>query len=312
MDGREVAVKFILRAKVPRHGWVNDPELGLVPIEIAILSRVDHDSIVRMEDFYQDEKFFYLVMELHGNPWTKSSRNAAKKSSTSSGWSLNPFNKSGARDKKILTPNINTSNIPTRAPLLRTNTAPLMIRRPSHDLFECIETQAKFTETQGRDIFRQIVDAVYYLDSSLDVVHRDIKDENIIISSDLSVKLIDFGSAVILPPKQQGDREAIYFDRFYGTMNFASPEILKGSSYRAEPAEMWSLGVLLFTILTGEVPFTDPYTAAAGRDWPRWKVDGKFSKEVVDVLDGLLTRDLELRWGLDTLVMTKWWGIRLP
>jgi serine/threonine protein kinase len=95
-------------------------------------------------------------------------------------------------------------------------------------------------------------------------------------------------------------------------MNFASPEILKGSSYRAEPAEMWSLGVLLFTILTGEVPFTDPYTAAAGRDWPRWKVEGKFSKEVVDVLDGLLTRDLELRWGLDTLVMTKWWGIRLP
>ena len=95
-------------------------------------------------------------------------------------------------------------------------------------------------------------------------------------------------------------------------MNFASPEILKGSSYRAEPAEIWSLGVLLFTILTGEVPFSDPYTAAAGRHWPRWKVEGKISRECVEILDGLLTRDLELRWGLETLVKAKWWNVRLP
>ena len=313
-DNREVAVKFILRAKVPRHGWVSDPELGLVPIEIAILSSVDHDSIVKMEDYYQDEKFFYLVMELHGNPWTKSSGKEAPKkaSSTPSGWSLNPFSKQSAtRDKRTLTPNVNATNIPARAPLHRCTTAPLMVRRPSHDLFECIETQAKFTEPQARHIFRQIVDAVHYLDTYLDVVHRDIKDENIIISSDLNVKLIDFGSAVILPPKVNGEREAIYFDRFYGTMNFASPEILKGLSYRAEPAEMWSLGVLLFTILTGEVPFSDPYTAAAGREWPRWKVEGKVSRECVEILDGLLTRDIEPRWRLEVLVRARWWSVRL-
>jgi Protein kinase domain len=313
-DGKEVAVKFILRAKVPRHGWVSDPELGLVPIEISILSRVDHDAIVKLEDYYHDDKFFYLVMELHGSPWTKAARPShAKKASTSSGWSLNPFNKQAAgRDKPILKPNVNATNLPVRAPLHRCTTAPLMVRRPSHDLFECIETQAKFTETQARHIFRQIVDAVYYLDTSLDVVHRDIKDENIIISADLTVKLIDFGSAVILPPKHHGEREAIYFDRFYGTMNFASPEILKGTSYRAEPAEMWSLGVLLFTILTGEVPFTDPYTAAAGRDWPRSKVENKITKECAEMLDGLLTRDLETRWKLDSMVKAKWWNIRLP
>jgi serine/threonine protein kinase len=313
-DGREVAVKFILRAKVPRHGWVSDPELGLVPIEIAILSSVDHDSIVRMEDYYQDEKFFYLIMELHGNPWTKStSKDGPKKAlSTSGGWSLNPFNKQTAsREKKTLTPNNNVTNLPKRTPLQRCTTAPLMVRRPSHDLFECIETQAKFTEPQARHIFRQIVDAVHYLDTHLDVVHRDIKDENIIISSDLNVKLIDFGSAVILPPKVSGEREAIYFDRFYGTMNFASPQILKGLSYRAEPAEMWSLGVLLFTILTGEVPFSDPYTAAAGREWPSWKVEGKVSRECVEVLDGLLTREIEPRWRLEALIKARWWTVRL-
>src|SRR5579859_3206229 len=81
-DGREVAVKFILRAKVPRHGWVSDPDLGLVPIEISILSRVDHPAVVKMEDYYEDEKFFYLVMELHGNPWTKTARGTPKKPAT--------------------------------------------------------------------------------------------------------------------------------------------------------------------------------------------------------------------------------------
>jgi hypothetical protein len=307
-DGRELAVKFILRSKVPRNGWVSDPELGLVPVEIAILSRVEHKSIIKLEDYYQDDKFFYLVMELHGDPWLKGSQDKnAKNASTLSGWSFNPFSKhsGGQRDKKILTSNANATNLPTRE-------APLMIRRPSHDLFECIETQNKFTESQTRHVFRQIVDAVSYLDSTLDVAHRDIKDENIIISADLSVKLIDFGSAVMLPPKREGRRDEIYFDRFYGTMNFASPEILKGTSYRAEPAEMWSLGVLLFTILTGEVPFSDPYAAAAGRDWPRHKVEGKISDECVVVLDGLLTRDLELRWQLETLVEAKWWNVRLP
>lgn len=309
-DGREVAVKFILRAKVPLNGWVADPELGLVPIEIAILSRVDHDSIVKMEDYYQDDKFFYLVMELHGNPWTKSSHGPAKKPSTS-GWSFNPFVKQSlTRDKKPLSPNLNATNAPSRLPLQRCTTV-LMARRPSHDLFECIETQAKFSEVQARYIFHQIVDAVHYLDSSLDVVHRDIKDENIIISSDLSVKLIDFGSAVMLPPKQRGRREAIYFDRFYGTMSFASPEIVNGTSYRAEPAEMWSLGVLLFTILTGTVPFPDPYTAAAGRDWPRHKLEGSISQECMEILDGLLMRNLELRWGLDSLINARWWKVRL-
>jgi serine/threonine protein kinase len=94
-------------------------------------------------------------------------------------------------------------------------------------------------------------------------------------------------------------------------MNFASPEILKGTSYRAEPAEMWSLGVLLFTILTGEVPYTDPYTAAAGREWPRHKVQGKISPECVEILDGLLMRNLELRWDLDTLVNARWWQVQI-
>ena len=69
----------------------------------------------------------------------------------------------------------------------------------------------------------------------------------------------------------------------------------------------------MFTILTGEVPFTDPYSAVSGREWPRSKVEGKkISNEAIEILDGLLDRDLSRRWRLDNLVQAKWWKVRLP
>jgi len=62
-------------------------------------------------------------------------------------------------------------------------------------------------------IFKQIVDCVWYLNEK-SICHRDIKDENIVIDNDFVVKLIDFGSAVIIP--KTTDKT---FDRFYGTIN---------------------------------------------------------------------------------------------
>ena len=55
---QEVAVWFLNRAKVPRCGWVVDPELSLVPIDVSILSRVDHELIIKMEDHYENDGFF--------------------------------------------------------------------------------------------------------------------------------------------------------------------------------------------------------------------------------------------------------------
>jgi serine/threonine protein kinase len=75
------------------------------------------------------------------------------------------------------------------------------------------------------------------------------------------VKLIDFGSSVILP---RGNEKKL-FTRFYGTLSFASPEILLSNPYRAEPAEIWSLGVLLFTLLFGEIAFPDSKSAIEGK-----------------------------------------------
>lgn len=64
---------------------------------------------------------------------------------------------------------------------------------------------------------------MYYLDS-LGILHRDIKDENIIINEKFDIKLIDFGSAAFMPQDE-------CFSKFYGTVEYCSPEVLQGNRY---------------------------------------------------------------------------------
>ena len=76
------------------------------------------------------------------------------------------------------------------------------------------------------------------------------QDENIIIDHNFHCKLIDFGSATFYKPGQ-------LFTTFYGTVEYCSPEVLRGCSYEGPELEMWSLGVLLYIIMFGENPFYD-------------------------------------------------------
>jgi serine/threonine protein kinase len=160
---------------------------------------------------------------------------------------------------------------------------PAFFRRPSHDLFECIEQSKdkRLSESQARFVFAQIVDAVHYLDSQ-GVTHCDIKDENILVDSylnvrlhtssllfltptltwiSLQVKLIDFGSAVVVDPSEPRPRYTLFF----GTTAYAASEVLQKKPYRAPPAEIWTLGVLLSYLLTGASPFPTERDAVAGR-----------------------------------------------
>ncbi|KAI9333622.1 kinase-like domain-containing protein, partial [Obelidium mucronatum] len=105
-----------------------------------------------------------------------------------------------------------------------------------------------------RKIFKQVVLAVEYL-HKMGIVHRDIKDENIVLDSNYNVCLIDFGCASPIP-KQKSD----YFTKFRGTEMYASPEIAACQPYRGPEADicgsdLWVGCVLLFTMLYSENPF---------------------------------------------------------
>ncbi|KAI9024941.1 kinase-like domain-containing protein [Phycomyces nitens] len=258
--GIERAVKFIFRHKVPAHAWVRDVEEGPIPMEIYVLKNVRHPGIIGYVDSYQDDSFFYLVMELHGTQW-------------SSPLDTDPFPAGVPHSPALSQTSEDSYSSSIDSPIEEYPTR-VFTRRTSCDLFECIERHHNFEESLAKDIFRQIVECVAHLDS-LGICHRDIKDENIVIDDRYKVKLIDFGSAVILP-RHYGQNKPCLFNKFYGTISFASPEILMRQMYRAEPAEVWSLGVLLYTILFGEVPFHDPQMAISGRfAQPKIKVSSK-------------------------------------
>ncbi|KAJ7901826.1 kinase-like domain-containing protein [Mycena olivaceomarginata] len=285
LTGTEVAVKFILKEKVPDHSWMEDKNFcRLLPTEIMLLRVIDHENIVKCLNLYEDPLYYYLVQELHGTPWHKAARNPPSPP-ISSGSSLPSLSPSVSADSVTLSEPASPhpsafyprQQIPCSAGGMQTKrrpqaprpSLPLLdaprpqySRRPSHDLFECIEQSEhkRLSEDQARYVLAQVVDAVYYLDCH-GVTHRDIKDENLVIDEHLKIKLIDFGSAVLENP----DEARPYHTLFYGTTAYASSEILLKKPYQAPPAEVWTIGVLLSFLLTGSSPFPTVKDAIAGR-----------------------------------------------
>ncbi|XP_072553105.1 NUAK family SNF1-like kinase 1 isoform X2 [Salminus brasiliensis] len=115
------------------------------------------------------------------------------------------------------------------------------------ELYEYIQMRQRLTEEEARCFFRQITSAVLYCHKN-GVVHRDLKLENILLDQDLNVKLADFG----LSNQYQNGR---FLDTFCGSPLYASPEIINGLPYQGPEVDCWALGVLLYALVYGLMPF---------------------------------------------------------
>nr|CAH7718221.1 unnamed protein product [Callosobruchus chinensis] len=121
------------------------------------------------------------------------------------------------------------------------------------DLLEFIRMHGPFPVDKCKSIFKQVVDAVYYL-HNLDVAHRDIKCENVFLTENNFAKLGDFGFARYCTGKNGDDLKS---DTFCGSIAYAPPEILRGQLYHPKKYDIWALGVVLYVMLTATMPFDD-------------------------------------------------------
>ncbi|XP_071441252.1 uncharacterized protein Pask isoform X2 [Hetaerina americana] len=227
-----VITKFIRREKVCEESWVVDPKMGKrVPLEISLLTTLNHPNIVNVLEVFENPSYFQLIMEKHG---------------------------------------------------------------AGMDLFEFIDRNPDLDEPLISYIFRQVASAVKYL-HSLQILHRDIKDENIILNETFQVKLIDFGSATFSSPQR-------LFSNFYGTVEYCSPEVLAGNKYAGPELEMWSMGVTLYVLCFGENPFFDVEETLKAELNPPYTV----SEGLQALLESMLEKDPTKRCTVDQLVNNPW------
>ncbi|KAH6910015.1 CAMK/CAMKL/MARK protein kinase [Coprinopsis sp. MPI-PUGE-AT-0042] len=117
------------------------------------------------------------------------------------------------------------------------------------ELFDYLVEKGRLSEEETKILFGQLCLAVAYL-HSLGIVHRDLKLENVLLDERCRVKLGDFGFT------REYERGSL-METFCGTTGYASPEMLQGKKYQGPEVDVWSLGVILYCLLTGTLPFDD-------------------------------------------------------
>ncbi|KAF1767253.1 hypothetical protein GCK72_007212 [Caenorhabditis remanei] len=149
------------------------------------------------------------------------------------------------------------------------------------ELYTYVHERGKLSEADAKPLFAQIVSAVAHMHSR-NLVHRDIKAENVMFSSPTQVKLVDFGFSCLVERDQ-------LLQTFCGSPPYAAPELFRDKSYSGELVDIWALGVLLFFMLVGVTPFKGETVA----DMKVMIMEGKFQlPEYISLMAGELIKGM--------------------
>lgn len=155
----------------------------------------------------------------------------------------------------------------------------IMEHMPNGTLLDMLTSGVRLTEAQARKYFLQLVDAVEACHAA-GVAHRDLKAENIMLDEQDNVKIADFGLATEMLPGQ-------LLSGYCGSVNYAAPELwTKGALYDGHAADVWSCGVVLYALLTGNMAYdADDIRSLVGKITnAEYKVSPRVSEEANNFL----------------------------
>ncbi|KAJ7169930.1 kinase-like protein [Mycena filopes] len=240
-DGPPLIIKQIIKSRILADCWKKHPKHGTIPIEIYVMSSISQTTYVlpprrpwdpaRLEPAGLEASEWVEGSIVNGHP------NICP---------LLDFFEDNHYYYLVL-PSTLPEQVPGQPP-------------PPSDLFDLVESFPQgLPPASIRSYLGQLADALAFLHSR-GIVHRDVKDENVVLGPHGKCILIDFGSSGLV--KRGG------WDTFSGTLDYAGPEILRGERYEGKEQDVWAFGVVAYVLLVGECPFMTPAEAQDGLESP--------------------------------------------
>lgn len=177
---------------------------------------------------------------------------------------------------------------------------------PGGELFDLIVECERLPEARARRFFQQIISGVDYLHRNM-VVHRDLKPENLLLDTSENVKIADFGLSNCMT-------DGGFLETSCGSPDYAAPEVISGNCYAGPEVDVWSCGVILYTLLCGNLPFDDDNIPDLFRKIKNG--DYTFPSHLSELTRDLISRMLEVdplrRITINEIRRHPWFVIELP
>ncbi|XP_055495692.1 serine/threonine-protein kinase MARK1 isoform X5 [Leucoraja erinacea] len=171
------------------------------------------------------------------------------------------------------------------------------------EVFDYLVAHGRMKEKEARAKFRQIVSSVEYCHQKC-IVHRDLKAENLLLDADMNIKIADFGFSNEFTIGSK-------LDTFCGSPPYAAPELFQGKKYDGPEVDVWSLGVILYTLVSGSLPF-DGQNLKELRERVlrgKYRIPFYMSTDCENLLKKLLVLNPAKRGSLEQIMKDRWMNV---